>query len=342
MRFRGRRSRTVTTLAGPVTLWRPYWHCAACGAGVHPADAHWALPADGASLAVQGIAALTGAVQPFRQAEELLLRLAGVTVSARSIETWTERLGRGYAPPTLAPSEPGPAADVLVLQADAVMTCFHDGWHEEKVAMAWGVLDGERRPARYVTGEGTWEAFTPTFAALARREGSRRAREIVCIADGAPAIWRMFTRCYPDAFQLLDWYHVQEHLAQVAALLRDGKAWHTAQREALRTRGPVPTLWEIRRLARTGATPAVCEAAQACFGYLWRQRKRLDYPTAIRRGYPIGSGRIESACKQLVQQRAKLAGMRWSHPHLQAVLAARCAFFNGDWRLACKQYEKAA
>ena len=145
MRFRGWRSRTVTTLAGPVTLWRAYWHCA-CGIGVAPADARWALPADGASLAVQTLAALVGAVQPFRQAADLLHRLAGLTVSARSIETWTEHLGQTYTPPPLVSTAPGPPADVLVLEADAVMTCFHDGWHEEKGAMAWRVFPCRSAP----------------------------------------------------------------------------------------------------------------------------------------------------------------------------------------------------
>ena len=343
MRFRGWRSRTVTTLAGPLTVWRPYWHCATCGTGVAPADARWALPAEGASLAVQQMAALVGTVQPFRQAAEMLQRLAGLVVSARSIETWTERLGQHYAPPTLAPTAPGPSADVLVLEADAVMTCFHDGWHEEKVAMAWRLVDGEAHPARYVTGEGSWERFTPALAAVARREGSRRARELVCLADGAHPIWRVFTRLYPEAFHLVDWYHVQEHLAQVAATLgASGAAWHAAQRIALQTRGPVPTLWALRRLGQSGTTQATREAALACFRYLWWHRDRLDYPTALQRGYPIGSGHIESGCKQVVQQRAKLAGMRWSHPHLQHVMAARCAFFSGDWDLACEQFAEAA
>jgi hypothetical protein len=310
---------------------------------VHPADARWAVPRDGASLAVQTLAALVGTVQPFRQAADMLQRLAGVTVSARALETWTEQVGQAYTPPTLAPTEPGPAPDLLVLEADAVMTCFHDGWHEEKVAMAWQVGAGEAQPARYVTGEGPWETFAPALNALARREGSRRARHMVCLADGAHAIWRVLSREFPDAFQLVDWYHVQEHLALVAAALGEaGSAWHAVQREALRLRGPVPTLWALRGLARTGATRAVREEARACFGYLWRHRLRLDYPTALQRGYPIGSGRIESGCKQLVQQRAKLAGMRWSHPHLQTVLRARCAFFSGDWDRACAQYQLAA
>jgi hypothetical protein len=343
MRFRGWRSRTVLTLAGPVTVWRPYWHCAACGTGVHPADARWAVPADGASLAVQTAAALLGVVQPFRQATAMLQRLTGLTVSARSVETWTERLGTAYTPPVLDPHTPGPAADLLVVEADAVMTCFHDGWHEEKVAMAWRVLDGETHPPHYVTGEGPWETFAPQVTDLTRRVGHRLAREVLCLADGAPAIWRMLTRLYPDAVQLLDWYHVQEHLALVAkALGATGAAWHAAQRTALRERGPRETLQALARLSRHGATGAVREAARGCFGYLWRNRHRLDYPTALQRGWPIGSGRIESGCKQLVQQRAKLAGMRWSHAHLQTVLAARCAFFNGDWDLACDQYQQAA
>lgn len=219
MRFRGWRSRTVTTLAGPVTLWRAYWHCAACGTGVAPADARWAVPGDGASLAVQTAAALLGVVQPFRQAAEMLQRLTGLTVSARSIETWTEGVGTASTPPVLGPHEPGPAADLLVVEADAVMTCFHDGWHEEKVAMAWRVQDGEAHPARYVTGEGTWEGFVPRMAHLARREGARLAQTTLCLADGAHAIWRQLTRLFPDAVQLLDWYHVQEHLATVAKAL---------------------------------------------------------------------------------------------------------------------------
>jgi hypothetical protein len=343
MRFRGWRSRTVTTLAGPVTVWRPYWHCAGCGTGVHPADQQWALPSDGASLAVQTQAALLGILQPFRHAADMLQRLTGVSVSARSIETWTERMGTLYTPPVLGAYEPGPMPDVLVLATDAVMTCFHDGWHEEKVAMAWTLQAGEAQPPRYVTAEGTWEDFESSLLTLARREGSRRARAVVCLADGAHPIWRVLSRCFPDAFPLVDWYHVQEHLAVVATAHGNaGAAWHAAQREALRTRGPVPTLWALRRLSHTGETPAVRAAARACWKYLWWHRTRLDYPTALERGYPIGSGRIESGCKQIVQQRVKLAGMRWSHPHVQAVLAARCAFFSSDWDLACTQYQQAA
>ena len=209
--------------------------------------------------------------------------------------------------------------------------------------MAWQIKDGKAQPAKYVTGEGKWESFEKNIMNLARREGSRRAKEMVCLADGAHSIWLMLTRCYPDAFQLVDWYHVQDHLAEVAtALGAKGEPWHKTQRDLLKEKGPVPVLWELRRLIRTGETNAIRDKAKSCYKYLWWHRTRLDYPTAIERGYPIGSGRIESGCKQVVQQRAKLAGMRWSHDHLQLVLSARCAFLSGDWDMASRQYKRAA
>lgn len=343
MRFRGWYTRTVTVLTGVATVWRPYWHCRHCGTGVSPADARWALPREGTSLAVQRVGALLGTVQPFRQATEMLERLLGLRVSARALEGWTETLGATYAPPVLDAHDPGPDADLLVIEADAVMACFHDGWHEEKVAMAWRVVAGEAQPARYVTGEGSWDRFLPAIAQLARTEGLRsadRKHRVACIADGAHPIWRVLERLFPDAFTLLDWFHVQEHLATVAKAMGDkGATWHAAMRALMRSQGGRAALPVLGRLVRKGRTKAVRAAAQACFTYLWRHRHRLDYPTALRLGIPIGSGRIESGCKQLVQQRAKLAGMRWSHAHLQHVLAARCAFFSGDWDRACAQYD---
>ena len=82
--------------------------------------------------------------------------------------------------------------------------------------------------------------------------------------------------------------------------------------------------------------------AGSCLSYLLKHRDRLNYPHACSKGYPIGSGRIESACKQVVQARCKGTGMRWSHGHALAVLNARCALLNGHWDMACQQVEEAA
>ena len=47
--------------------------------------------------------------------------------------------------------------------------------------------------------------------------------------------------------------------------------------------------------------------------------------------FPIGSGVVESACKQIVSERMKLAGMRWKKPGAQAVMTLRCITLSNIW-----------
>ena len=42
----------------------------------------------------------------------------------------------------------------------------------------------------------------------------------------------------------------------------------------------------------------------------------------------IGSGPVEAACKVVVGQRLKRAGMRWCGPGADAILAVRCTILN--------------
>ncbi|MFL6214567.1 MAG: hypothetical protein ACJ74J_11835, partial [Blastocatellia bacterium] len=45
-------------------------------------------------------------------------------------------------------------------------------------------------------------------------------------------------------------------------------------------------------------------------------------------GLPIGSGAVESTCKQMVTARCKQAGMRWSEAGADAMLALRSFVLN--------------
>jgi hypothetical protein len=343
MRWVAFRPRHLTTRTGLLHVERPYWVCPACGTGCAPADARWGLPAGRVSEGVKEGVALLGQALPFAQAHDLYARLVGVDVSVNSVEDWTEAVGAAYQPLIPSRYEPGPPADVVFILADAGMLhTREDGWKERKVFAAWRRLDGVDLPVRYAVGAGTWEAQTERVADLARQEGSRLAHEQVCIADGAAAIWKLLTRLWPDAFQLLDWFHLMEHLDTVVKQLPDHPAWRTTQQTALMTHGYRPLVRALLALVRAGETEGVRTAAQACLHYVWTHRTRMNYRAAQRRGYPIGSGRIESAVKQVLQQRCKQTGMRWKARHLDKVLAARCAYLNGDWDLACQQTRQAA
>ena len=75
---------------------------------------------------------------------------------------------------------------------------------------------------------------------------------MVCLADGAKPIWKVLERLFPQARHLLDWYHLHEHLASVARLLPEGKAWHTLEKAALAERGPAETFAALTVLTKAG------------------------------------------------------------------------------------------
>jgi len=58
---------------------------------------------------------------------------------------------------------------------------------------------------------------------------------------------------------------------------------------------------------------------------------RTCYTPFCRRGFPIGSGPAEAACKSIVKTRLCRSGMRWSRPGGQHVLVLRCYAKSGLW-----------
>ena len=65
--------------------------------------------------------------------------------------------------------------------------------------------------------------------------------------------------------------------------------------------------------------------------YIFHHRQRMHYQHYRQAGYPLGSGSVESACKVVVQQRMKQAGMRWSREGAQAMLALRSILLSERW-----------
>lgn len=65
-------------------------------------------------------------------------------------------------------------------------------------------------------------------------------------------------------------------------------------------------------------------ALTAVVRYFTNQKHRMDYPTYVAKGWAIGSGPVESACKTVIGQRMKGAGMRWSEHGADEVSHLAC------------------
>jgi Uncharacterised protein family (UPF0236) len=348
------RPRTVQTVCGAITWQRPWYHCRPCGHGFSPADTCLGLaPRSRLSAGLHAWVIRLGATTSFGEAAELLQELSGLAVSAETIRQHTEATGADLEAALVAQSAEvartqeaaaplDPAPGQLVVEADGVMVRYRDGWHEVKLGVVAGLVDGELRAPSYLAARASPAAFGPRLVAEAARRGAleeigwagpptRRALAIlptvVVLGDGAPWIWHLAAEHFGTRTEIVDFYHASEHLWSVArALYGDGTAaataWADAQIHALRTQGGAPV-----RAALAAARAPTAEGQEVLRrerGYFHTNAARMAYPEFHARGLPIGSGAIESAAKHVVQLRLKRPGCRWSEPGAQAVLNVRC------------------
>ncbi len=54
----------------------------------------------------------------------------------------------------------------------------------------------------------------------------------------------------------------------------------------------------------------------------------MRYDFYLQNGYPIASGSVEGACKNLVKDRMERSGMRWTPPMAEAVLQLRAVYLS--------------
>jgi hypothetical protein len=57
----------------------------------------------------------------------------------------------------------------------------------------------------------------------------------------------------------------------------------------------------------------------------------MAYDEYLRKGYPIGSGIVESTCGHTVKNRMEGAGRRWSLDGAESMLLLRSIYTSNDW-----------
>jgi hypothetical protein len=87
----------VLTAVGPAEVSRPYYWCPACHTGQFPADRELDIENTEFSLGVRRMQALVGQAAPFDQGREQMQVLAGLEVTAKSVERTAESLGADIA-----------------------------------------------------------------------------------------------------------------------------------------------------------------------------------------------------------------------------------------------------
>jgi uncharacterized protein UPF0236 len=369
--------RTVETLVGPVELERPYFYCRACCRGVYPLDEALDLVAGRKQLDVQKAAAKLVTEVPYDEAHTLLSDLTGVGMGSERMHTLTNQVAEGLTVLDVAPSRQEIERritsvsvgrfrrPVLVLGIDgayvptrpdsarepcegrrgkrARRTRWRGQWRDAK-GFRFYLLDGERIVHVLSWHQVQNEAQLGEALKQVKEAGVIPEEQVrLCVVcDGAEWIWKHVQALFPQARQVLDYYHCAQYLHRVAKAHYGASVQALEWVEATMTRlylGKVGlVLGGLKRMQPQSeeATKAIAN----CWDYLDEHRDRTTYQQLRHGGYPLGSGGIESSNKFICHVRLKRSGAWWYEANSNQMLALRCAKYNGTLAQVFVRYQQ--
>jgi hypothetical protein len=348
-----------------VQVSRPYYWCPSCHTGQFPKDIELDIENTEFSPGVRRMQTLVGQAAPFDQGREQMKVLAGLEVTAKSVERTAEAIGADLAQREQAeiqkafhldpPGVAGKPIPILYVQMDGTgipvvkkETLGRPGklpgqpahTREVKLGCVFSqtTWDREDHPIRdpdsttYTGGIESAEAFGQRLYREVQERGWSRALLKVVMGDGAEWIWNLAAEQFPEAVQIVDLYHARQHLWEVARKLHpndQGKqaSWMKFHQKRLLDKGKIKKLASVLRAIKP-ADPEVAEKIRSEADYFERNAPRMRYPKFRRQHLFIGSGVIEAGCKTVVASRLKRSGMFWTVQGANAILALRCSYLN--------------
>ena len=366
-RLRARRlaARTVETLVGAVRVERPYFYCTAGCGGFLPMDSALGLHSGRLQWDVQQAMADLATDMPYEPAAAMFGRLTGIEVSSERMHALTHQAAEGLTMLDVAPSReqidrlvaqvtPGRLRrPVLVLGVDgayvpsrpesarerrpgqaryrARRARWQHEWREAK-GFRFYLMDGERIVHvlswhKVQNEQELGDALRQLKEAGLIPEDTVR---LCVVCDGAEWIWKHIAELFPNARQVLDYYHCSEYLHKMAkAQYADpvcAREWVEATLTRLYLGKVGQVLGGLRRMQPT--SDEALKAIDNCWIHLNEHRGRTMYRKLRRGGYPLGSGGMESANKFICHVRLKRPGAWWYEASSNEMLALRCAKYN--------------
>jgi len=309
-----------------------------------------------------------GTWMPSGRACTELQRFTGVRLSEATARRVTERAGAAYV--TVQTEQAATIREELPavpegpplqqVSVDGAMVPLLNGVWAEVKTLAVGTVGDP------VWDGGHWQAHTQelsyfsrmtdhrTFADLAlvelHRRGTERAGVVCAVVDGAEWAQSFIDLHRSDAVRILDFGHAAEYVARAGeACLGAGttryQSWLQPQLQALKHEDPEQVLQALRDLRappqraedEQPPTAGAVEVVEESLAYLEKRVAQIQYASFGAKGYPIGSGIVESAHNLVMESRLKGGGMHWAPEHVDPMLALRTIACSDRWEEARPQ-----
>lgn len=345
----GRAPRRVVTLAGEVDLMRQRYRCRECGTESVPLDDALGLePRMAHTLGVRERGLCLVTELSYAKAARTLDELRGLPVSHGQLHRWVRDEGARIEAEAAARTEATLGAhpdrhltsgrlpgDVWISADGTMVNDRGEGSHMEvKLGLVFTGIERTGRHRRALTDRhlvgatGSWTTFAEHLTAACAALGVYEAERVLFVSDGAIALRFIRERSFPDAIELLDWYHLTEQLR-----FGVGRQHEDVLSVALGAAmpGDVDALLAILRShARAIETddPELSLRCRSVIGYVSNNRRGI----ANYRIVPLASsGPMEKGVDIAICRRFKSRGMSWFRRGVSHLLHLKLLRLNGTW-----------
>lgn len=295
-----------------------------------------------------------GQLDSYESGAEIASMLLGIQTNDTAIYRLTDRAGQALMEDEEIIEEPRLFDDdqeVVYAQMDGSMVLTREeSWKEVKLGRIFRQDDvyeeTEHRNwlkySEYIAHLGTHRDFECMMSKQLDTY-DKLGSNLVFVCDGAKWQWNWVSAEYPQATQILDFYHVMEYIGNYLKLVLP-KNELEQEMENVGTQlksGGVDDLLEVLK-KHSARTKTQRQEWDKLITYVENNRSRMEYPDYLKRGLLIGSGAIESAHRTVIQRRMKLAGQRWSMDGARRMLKIRTLNMSDKWKVIKSKIIQAA
>lgn len=308
------------------------------------------------SAYLQELMCYTGTELVFEEASQMIKKTKGIEVTAKQIERVCHFYGQRLEEEQSNNIENGAPLQAIADNTEphyamldgAMVLTREEKWKEIKLGRIFKATDNiaisknrnEVTKSVYVPHLGSHVEFLKKFEYYLDEK-----KFLIFIADGAPWIWNWVDATYPESVQILDFYHAKEHLHRFAQLYfkeqQQREQWTDHQTLSLLNNRVDQVITNIQRLPKIRCK-IMEQSRKALIKYYQTNSKRMQYKTYKEKGLMIGSGPIEAAHRNVIQQRLKLSGQRWTVNGVQQVANLRAVSKSLQWNKIVEHVSQAA